>query len=90
VVTSASPAVRVYPEPVADPDMPLAQNIRQMVASDFALKKACRNVDIEVVQGRVTLRGTTPTEHQRRLIQERIAGAPGVVSIDNRLAVEAP
>ena len=92
--TSDSPAMRVYPAPgsepsrLTDPDLPLAEDVRQMVAGDSALKKACRNVDIEIVQGQVTLRGTVKTEHQRRLIQERLAKLAGVASIDNRLAVD--
>jgi len=91
--TSDSRAVRVYTEPspglaeINDPDMPLANDIRGMVAGDPDLKRACRGVDIEVVQGRLTLRGSVTTEHQRKLIENRLARLPGVVSVDNRLLV---
>jgi len=91
--TSDRRVVRVYTEPspglsaTDDPDMPLANDIRAMVASDPALNAACRDVDIEVVRGHLTLRGTVTTEQQRKLIERRLATRPGVVSVDNRLVV---
>src|SRR3954453_20523406 len=99
--TSPSPATRVYPSNPPTPvisaapgeivpanELATAVSLRQMLANDTALAEAARNVDIEVNSGRVILRGSVPTEHDRIELQERISKSPGVGTVDNRLTVD--
>ena len=94
-------AVRVYPDArrvhidsttpsTTSSDLAIAYSIRDMLKTDAAMAAAAGNVDIEVVQGAATLRGTVPSENDRQLLQERIAAFPGIISVDNRLGLELP
>jgi len=97
--TSSRPAVRVYPEPSSSTvgttgapmdDMDIAVRIRNDIQKDAALRKAARNVDIEVKGGRMILRGTVAREHDRALLRERFEGYPGIMSTEDRLSLGNP
>ena len=47
-----------------------------------------RNIEIQSVNGRAILRGTVPTEDEKRSIARKLLSVPGVVSVDNQLLVE--
>ncbi|HSU54503.1 MAG TPA: BON domain-containing protein [Candidatus Dormibacteraeota bacterium] len=100
--TSTSPAERVYaptsertvvsPSPgevTPNRDLDTALSIHNTLAADPGLKPALRNVDIEVVNGAVVLRGSVPTEHDRQEMEERIQRFPGVNSVSNLLTVDS-
>jgi len=98
---SDSSAVRVYPDTrrahfdsttpsTTSSDLAIAYSIRDVLKTDIAMAAAARHVDIEVVQGAATLRGTVPSENDRQMLQERIAAFPGIISVDNRLKLELP
>jgi|SRR4051812_12135480 osmotically-inducible protein OsmY len=97
--TSSREAVRVYPEPSSSnlgntgapmDDMDVAVRIRNEIQKDPALRKAARNVDIEVTGGRMILRGTVAHEHDRALIREHFDRYPGIMSTEDRLSVGNP
>jgi hypothetical protein len=67
-------------------DAAVTASIRQMLEADTA--RIYRNVDFEVDGGRVIMRGTVPTDHDRIELQNRLVTMPGVVSVDNKLDVE--
>ncbi len=92
--TSTRNVVRVYPdrpataaETVPADEWNTAVAIRNMIATDGYLKGAARNVDIEVIRGAAILRGTVQSEYDRQELAARIAQAPGITSVDNRLVV---
>jgi hypothetical protein len=101
--TSGSHAARVYPNPdstvyetapnastVPPEEWSTAMGIRNLIAGDGYLKRACRNVDIEAIRTSVILRGRVSREYDRHEIEARIAAVPGVTSVDNRLVVAEP
>jgi len=67
-------------------DPVITASIRQMLEADTA--RIYRNVDFEVDGGRVIMRGTVPTDHDRIELQNRLVTMPGVVSVGNKLDVE--
>jgi hypothetical protein len=67
-------------------DAAITAGIRQMLENDTA--RLYRNADFEVDNGRVTVRGTVPTDHDRIELQNRLVTMPGVASVENRLDVE--
>ena len=92
--TSASPAVRVYPDstnpritttPGEVDDLTIANSVRNILAKDTA--HVYVYVDVAINKGFVTLRGTVPTEHDRLQLYDEIAAVPGVGSVENQLGV---
>lgn len=91
-ITSAEPP----PAPVSVPitvvgapsanDAVITTSIKQMLETDST--RLYRNVDFAIDNGKVTLRGSVPTDHDRVELQNRLAAMPGVISIDNKLDVE--
>lgn len=67
-------------------DAAVVAGIRQMLENDSA--RLYRNADFEVDSGRVTVRGTVPTDHDRIELQNRLVTMPGVASVENKLDVE--
>jgi osmotically-inducible protein OsmY len=93
--TSYSTAPRVYPEstetrvvttPGEADDLSIANSIRSILAKDTA--HVYRNVDVSVVKGFVSLRGTVPTEQDGQRLYEEIAPIPGVTSVENQLGLK--
>jgi hypothetical protein len=93
--TSYSPAPRVYPEststriaitPGETDDLSIANSIRNILAKDTA--HVYRNVDVSIVKGFVTLRGTVPREQDGQRLYDEIAAVPGVASVENQLGVK--
>jgi|SRR5436305_8795228 len=67
-------------------DAAVVAGIRQMLETDTL--RIYRNADFEVDNGRVIVRGTVPTDHDRIELQNRLVTMPGVASVDNKLDVE--
>lgn len=67
-------------------DTAIVASIRQMLENDAA--RLYRNVDFEVDNGMVIMRGTVPTDHDRIELQNRLVTMPGVLRVDNKLDVE--
>jgi hypothetical protein len=93
--TSYSPVPRVYPEGaptrvVATPgetdDLSIANSVRNILAKDTA--HVYRNVDVSVVKGVVSLRGTVPSDQDSRWLYDQIVTIPGVTSVDNQLGLK--
>src|SRR5258705_40495 len=93
--TSYSPAARVYLEststrvaitPGETDDLSIANSIRNILAKDTAHVYA--NVDVSVVKGFVSLRGTVPTDQDGRWLYDEIAKIPGVTSVENQLGLK--
>jgi hypothetical protein len=86
---------RVYPEtgstrvvttPSEGDDLSIANSVRNILAKDTA--HVYRNVDVSVVKGVVSLRGTVPSDQDGRLLYDQIATIPGVTSVDNQLGLK--
>jgi hypothetical protein len=91
--TSYSTGARVYPEStstrvVATPgdDLSIANSVRNILAKDTA--HVYRNVDVSVVKGYVSLRGTVASDQDGRWLYDQIATIPGVISVDNQLGLK--
>jgi len=93
--TSYSPGARVYPEststrvvttPSEGDDLSIANSVRSIFARDTA--HVYGNVDVSVVKGQVSLRGTVPNEQDGVRLYDEISRIPGVVSVDNQLGLK--
>ncbi len=93
--TSYSMGARVYPEskstrvattPGETDDLSIANSVRNILAKDTA--HVYRNVDVSVVKGYVSLRGTVASEQDGRWLYDQIAAIPGVTSVDNQLGLK--
>ncbi|HVV70796.1 MAG TPA: BON domain-containing protein [Verrucomicrobiae bacterium] len=89
--TSERASPRVYaplPAPnVSAGDVATAESIRHLLNDNPHLAAVSGGVLVTVRSGLVTLRGTTPTEHDHDEIVERISRLPGVVQIDDHLGL---
>jgi len=74
---------------VSASDIQLAQRIRTDLNADPSLP-AGRRVDATVKDGVVWLRGTVPTDQDRKTIAEHVAAIPGVVRVENMLGADMP
>jgi len=83
VTTRTVPGVIVSSDPR---DIGITQDIRKMLTADTAT--LYRNVDFSIDNGKVSLRGTVPTDHDRVELQNRMMAIPGVQTVDNKLDVE--
>jgi len=101
--TSGGTVQRVYPDnravivqkPIVAPgpivagrDLATADIIRQLFEADTGLAATARNVQIAVDDGRVIMRGTVASDHDRDELERRLARLPGVGRVDNRLELE--
>jgi osmotically-inducible protein OsmY len=93
--TSYSASPRVYPEgtstrvvttPGETDDLAIANSVRNILAKDTAHVYA--NVDVSVVKGYVSLRGTVPNDQDGLRLYDEIARIPGVTSVDNQLGLK--
>jgi hypothetical protein len=93
--TSYSAGPRVYPEststrvvttPSEGDDLSIANSVRAILAKDTA--HVYRNVDVSVVKGFVSLRGTVPSDQDGQRLYDEIARIPGVTSVENQLGLK--
>src|SRR5262245_25650528 len=93
--TSYSATHRVYPQstsprvvttPGETDDLSIANSVRNILAKDTAHVYA--NVDVSVVKGYVSLRGTVPSDQDGLRLYDEIARIPGVTSVDNQLGLK--
>jgi osmotically-inducible protein OsmY len=93
--TSYSAGARVYPEststrvvttPGETDDLSIANSVRSIFARDTA--HVYGNVDVSVVKGQVSLRGTVPSDQDGQRLYDEIARIPGVTSVDNQLGLK--
>ena len=91
-ITSAAPPPATATVPItvvgasSPNDLAITTSIKQMLETDTT--RLYRNVDFAIDNGKVTLRGTVPTDHDRIELQNRLVTMPGVVSVENKLDVE--
>ena len=91
VPDTAPPSTTVVPSTtkvVPAEDLEIAIGLRNSLEANPALKAAAASADIEVNGGAVTLRGSVPTEHDRRSLKELVSRYPGVHSVEDHLKVE--
>jgi osmotically-inducible protein OsmY len=67
-------------------DLSIANSVRNIFAKDTA--HVYRNVDVSVVKGVVSLRGTVANEQDGQKLYDQIATIPGVTSVDNQLGLK--
>ena len=93
--TSYGAGARVYPEststrvvttPGETDDLSIANSVRNILAKDTAHVYA--NVDVSVVKGYVSIRGTVPNAQDGVRLYDEIARIPGVTSVDNQLGLK--
>ena len=94
VPTSYSTAARVYPKssstriaitPRETDDLSIANSIANILAKDTT--HLYRNVDVSIVKGVVSLRGTVPREQDSERLCDEIAAVPGVTLLENQLGL---
>jgi osmotically-inducible protein OsmY len=81
-----STSTRVVTTPGEGDDLSIANSVRNILAKDTA--HVYRNVDVSVVKGVVSLRGTVPSDQDGRWLYDQIATIPGVTSVDNQLGLK--
>lgn len=93
--TSYSAGARVYPDststrvvttPGEGDDLAIANSVRSIFARDTA--HVYGNVDVSVVKGQVSLRGTVPSDQDGQRLYDEISRIPGVTSVDNQLGLK--
>lgn len=87
----APPPLRpAIPEP-ANPvhDAAITANVNAALAHDPPLSKVI-TIDVETVNGQVALKGEAPDPDLRDRATRVAAEVPGVVSVENRLAIARP
>jgi osmotically-inducible protein OsmY len=70
-------------------DLDIAQKINKMLQNDALLSPIAKNVKIDVLQGKVTLRGTVSSEKGKLIISNKIRQISGVKNIENKLEVSS-
>jgi hypothetical protein len=81
-----STSTRVVTTPGEGDDLTIANSVRNILAKDTA--HVYRNVDVSIVKGAVSLRGTVPSDQDGRWLYDQIATIPGVTSVDNQLGLK--
>ena len=91
--TSYSTAARVYPNststriaitPGETDDLSTANAIANVLAKDTHLY---RNVNVSIVKGVVSLRGTVPRVQDSQRLCDEITAVPGVTLVENQLGL---
>lgn len=83
-VTAVVNQIEVVPPPVAADD--LRKSIR--AALERQVEREAQQIDLEVVEGRVTIRGVAHSRRESDAILGAVKGTPGVRVIDNGLRLE--
>lgn len=71
----------------SEADRTLNQNIHQALNADAALSASAKNVHFNTDNGKVTLRGTVPTEKDKKDIEAKVEKMTGVKDVDNQLQI---
>lgn len=89
------PPVQTPPAPItssdqssATSDMSLLHDLQKEIANDAALSTAAKTVTIVTREGKVTLRGTVPTETEHTRLVELARKAAGEDAVDDQLQVQ--
>jgi hypothetical protein len=85
-VYADSASTRVVTTPGEGDDLSIANSVRNILARDTA--HVYGNVDVSVVKGYVSLRGTVPNDQDGVRLYDEIARIPGVISVDNQLGLK--
>lgn len=89
------PLQQSAPPPSAPPaaatvDHEVADAIHRLLTQDPHLAPGAGNVTARVYKGRVTLRGTVASSHERDEVVQRVEQLPGVDYVDDQLRLEGP
>jgi hypothetical protein len=92
VPTSYSTAARVYPKNTSTrmaitPGETDALRIANSIANILASTPLYRNVDVSIVKGIVSLRGTVPRQQDSQRLCDEITAVPGVTLVENQLGL---
>lgn len=71
----------------ATDDQQLKEKIQSALEVDPTLSKVADNVQIETMDGKVTLRGSAPSEQEKEQIATKVQQMEGVQEVDNQLQV---
>ena len=71
----------------SETDRTLNQNIRQTLNTDSSLSASAKNVHFDTDNGKVTLRGTVPTEKDKKDLAAKVEKMSGVKDVDNQLQI---
>jgi Predicted periplasmic or secreted lipoprotein len=90
--TSYSTAARVYPKSTSTriaitPGETDGLRIANSIANILASSHLYRNVDVSIVKGIVSLRGTVPREQDSQRLYDEITAVPGVTLVENQLGL---
>ena len=90
--TSYSTAARVYPKSTSTrmaitPGETDALRIANSIANILASTHLYRNVDVSIVKGIVSLRGTVPRVQDSQRLCDEITAVPGVTLVENQLGL---
>jgi hypothetical protein len=86
VYPESSTSTRVVTSPEEGDDLSIANSVRNILAKDTA--HVYRNVDVSIVKGAVSLRGTVPSDQDGRWLYDQIATIPGVTFVNNQLGLK--
>ena len=68
-------------------DQELKKRIQEALEVDTALSDAAENIQIDTTAGKVTLRGSVPSEKEKEEIATKVEQMEGVQEVDNQLQV---
>ena len=80
-------AVNADDQGESEADLGITQQVRQAMMKQDGLSMEAKNVQVITKNGVVTLRGDVKNASEKALLSELAQGAPGVVRIDNQLAI---
>jgi osmotically-inducible protein OsmY len=68
-------------------DQELKEKIQSTLEGDPSLSNVTENVQIETMDGKVTLRGSAPSAQEKEHIATKVQQMEGVQEVDNQLQV---
>jgi hypothetical protein len=71
-----------------NPDAKITSMVLESILIDANLSPRAKEVGITTHDGRVTLSGNVPTEHERQRIDNRARSVPGVRVVEDRMEIE--
>lgn len=74
-------------QPNDSADIKLAAAVRKAIVQDDALSTHAHNVKLVAAHGAVTLRGPVASAEEKTAVAAKVAGVPGVSSVDNQLDI---
>jgi osmotically-inducible protein OsmY len=67
----------------------VTQRIREAITSDTTLATGAKDLQISMAEGKITLRGTVPTEEAKQNIEAKAKQVAGATQVDNQLTVKS-